>query len=258
MNVCSRYAIAIAVVAACLCFPFTAGAQNIKSYTQANFNEWLRKYADAKPDFKPGDVLARHIIDSMSRSGVGLEKNDVLVVAQKIVSKAEGRLVCLDDVVPSAFACSLARTRSIDARMAELVLRESRRIVRMNERVIITETHHGLICANAGVDCSNVPQAGWVALLPQDPDASASRLREDLKQQLGVEVAVIICDTFGRPWREGLCEVAIGVAGMKPFRDFRQRRDPHGYRLRASVEAVADELACMAGLACGKLSRSPV
>lgn len=210
------------------------------------------------PEVKPGDELARHIIDSISRSGVGLEGNDVLVVAQKIVSKAEGRLVCLDDVVPSQFACSLSRTRSIDARMAELILRESRRIVRMNERVIITETHHGLICANAGVDCSNVPQEGWVALLPRDPDASASHLRESLKEKLGVELGVIICDTFGRPWREGLTNVAIGLAGINPLNDFRHQKDDFGRLLRATVLASADELATAAGLIMRKTNRLPV
>ena len=210
------------------------------------------------PEVKPGDVLAHHIIDSVGRSGVALEKNDVLVVAQKIVSKAEGRLVCLDDVVPSAFAHALARTRSIDARMAELVLRESRRIVRMNERVIITETHHGLICANAGVDYSNVPREGCVALLPQDPDASAARLREDLMQRLGVDLAVIISDTFGRPWREGLTNVAIGLAGINPLNDFRHQKDDFGRLLRATVLASADELATAAGLIMRKTSRLPV
>ena len=210
------------------------------------------------PEVKPGDVLALQIIDGAGRCNVALEQNDVLVVAQKIVSKAEGRLVCLDDVVPSPFACSLARARSIDARMAELILRESRRIVRMNERVIITETHHGLICANSGIDYSNVAQEGWVALLPQDPDGSACRLREDLKQRLGVELAVIISDTFGRPWREGLTNVAIGLAGINPLNDFRRQKDDFGRPLRATVLASADELATAAGLIMRKTNRLPV
>jgi len=210
------------------------------------------------PEVKPGDALAAHIIDAAVRRGAPLERHDVLVVAQKIVSKSEGRLVCLAEVVPSTFACSVARARSIDARLAELVLRESRRIVRMNERVIITETHHGLICANSGVDYSNVPQEGWVALLPQDPDASACRLRDDLKERLGVELAVIISDTFGRPWREGLTNVAIGLAGINPLNDFRRQKDDFGRPLRATVLASADELATAAGLIMRKTSRLPV
>jgi coenzyme F420-0:L-glutamate ligase/coenzyme F420-1:gamma-L-glutamate ligase len=210
------------------------------------------------PEIKSGDVLACHITEAASRSRVALEKDDVLVVCQKIVSKSEGRLVRLDDVVPSPFACSLALMRSIDARMTELILRESRRIVRMNERVIITETHHGLICANAGVDCSNVPDKGWVALLPQDPDASALRLRQDLALRLGVELAVIISDTFGRPWREGLTNVAIGLAGINPLNDFRLQRDDFGRLLKATVLASADELATAAGLIMRKTNRLPV
>ena len=210
------------------------------------------------PEIKQGDVLACHIIEAAARSGVALEKDDLLIIAQKIVSKSEGRLMRLADVVPSPFACSLAATRSIDVRMAELILRESRRIVRMNERVIITETHHGLICANAGIDCSNVPCEGWVALLPEDPDASAVRLRRDLTQRLGVPLAVIISDTFGRPWREGLTNVAIGLAGINPLNDLRLQRDDFGRLLRVTVLASADELATAAGLIMRKANRLPV
>jgi coenzyme F420-0:L-glutamate ligase / coenzyme F420-1:gamma-L-glutamate ligase len=210
------------------------------------------------PEIDPGDDLARHIADSAAHTGVVLEDGDVLVVAQKVVSKAEGRVVCLADVSPSAFARSLARERSMDARMAELVLRESRSIVRMNERVIITETHHGLICANAGIDQSNIPQDGCVSLLPRDPDVSASSLRGALRERLGIDVAVIISDTFGRPWREGLTNVAIGLAGINPLDDFRHQCDDYGRRMRATVLASADELATAAGLIMRKTRRLPV
>jgi len=143
------------------------------------------------------------------------------------------------------------------------VLRESKRIIRkkMLEKkrgVLITETRHGLVCANSGVDASNVDGGKRAVLLPRNPDRFASRLRSQIKKSLGVPVAVIISDSFGRPWREGLTEVAIGVAGMKPLLDYRGKRDPHGYQLRSSYEAVADELACAAGLVCGKLNRTPV
>jgi coenzyme F420-0:L-glutamate ligase / coenzyme F420-1:gamma-L-glutamate ligase len=210
------------------------------------------------PEIKPGDDLGREIVDSGRRGGIGLAAGDVLIIAQKIVSKTEGRLVCLNDVVPSPFAQSIARTRSLDPRMAELILRESRRIVRMNERVIITETHHGLICANAGIDQSNVPGEGFVTLLPEDPDASASRLRADLAARTGIEAGIIISDTFGRPWREGLTNVAIGIAGINPLHDFRQERDDFGRLLRATVLASADELATAAGLIMRKTNRLPV
>jgi coenzyme F420-0:L-glutamate ligase/coenzyme F420-1:gamma-L-glutamate ligase len=138
-----------------------------------------------------------------------------------------------------------------------LALRESRRIVRRKRGVLITETRHGFVCANSGVDVSNVDGGRHAVLLPVNPDRSAARLRRELKKALGIEVAVIVSDSFGRPWREGLTEVAIGVAGMRPLVDYRGRRDPHGYSLHATVDAVADELACAAGLVCGKLAGTP-
>jgi coenzyme F420-0:L-glutamate ligase/coenzyme F420-1:gamma-L-glutamate ligase len=210
------------------------------------------------PEIKPGYPLARHILDAATQHHLVLERGDVLVIAQKIVSKMEGRLVCLNDVIPSEFAQSIARTRAMDPRLAELILRESRRIVRMNERVIITETHHGLTCANAGIDQSNVPGEGFVTLLPEDPDASAARVRIDLAAEAGIEAGIIISDTFGRPWREGLTNVAIGIAGINPLRDFRQEKDDFGRLLRATVLATADELATAAGLVMRKTNRLPV
>jgi coenzyme F420-0:L-glutamate ligase/coenzyme F420-1:gamma-L-glutamate ligase len=146
---------------------------------------------------------------------------------------------------------------ALDPRVIELALRESRAVIRRKNGVLITETHHGFLCANSGIDVSNVNGGAHALLLPENPDRSAANLKRALKRLTGISVPVIITDSFGRPWREGLTEFAIGIAGMKPLRDDRGRRDPHGYELKASVEAVADELACAAGLVCGKLNRAP-
>jgi coenzyme F420-0:L-glutamate ligase/coenzyme F420-1:gamma-L-glutamate ligase len=185
------------------------------------------------------------------------QRGDILVVTHKIVSKAEGRLVALDTVEPRAEARRRAREHGLDARVVELGLAEAARVVRKRRNVLITETHHGFVCANSGVDVSNVDGGRSAALLPRDPDRTARLIHGALRRRLGFPVPVIITDTFGRPWREGLAETAIGLAGMKAFRDYRAQRDPYGYPLRVSLEAVADELAGMAGLACGKLSRMP-
>ena len=189
--------------------------------------------------------------------GLRFQDGDILVVKHKVVSKAEGAVVALDEIRPSAAARVWARRYGLDARVSELAARESRRIVRRKRGVLITETRHGFVCANSGVDVSNVDGGRHAVLLPENPDRSAASLRRDLKKQLGVEIAAIISDSFGRPWREGLTEVAIGVAGMRPLIDYRGRRDPHGYPLHATVDAVADELACAAGLVCGKLAGTP-
>ncbi len=186
-----------------------------------------------------------------------MQEGDILVVKHKIVSKAEGALVALDKIRPSAASRGWARRYGLDARVSELALRESRRVVRRKRGVLITETQHGFVCANSGVDVSNVDGGRHAVLLPVNPDRSAASLRRQLKKQLGIEIAVIVSDSFGRPWREGLTEVAIGVAGMRPLVDYRGRRDPHGYSLHATVDAVADELACAAGLVCGKLAGTP-
>jgi coenzyme F420-0:L-glutamate ligase/coenzyme F420-1:gamma-L-glutamate ligase len=180
------------------------------------------------------------------------------VIKHKIVSKAEGQIVPLAAMRPSRAAKSWARQCGTDARAVQLALNQSRRIVRKKKGVLITETRHGFVCANSGVDVSNVDGGDSAVVLPEDPDLSASRLRAGIKKSMGVSVAVIISDSFGRPWREGLTEVAVGLAGMQALLDYRGRRDPHGYPLHASLEAVADELACAAGLACGKLNRTPV
>lgn len=210
------------------------------------------------PEVGEGDDLARLILEAAERAGSGLATGDVLVVAQKVVSKAEGRVVSLQEVVPSGLAREFAETWGKDPRQIEVVLRESRRIVRMDRGVIIAETTHGFICANAGVDASNVPGEDRVSLLPVDPDGSAARLRKALEDRHGAQVGVIVSDTFGRPWREGLTNVAIGAAGLSPLLSYIGQQDPHGHLLRVTELAVADELAAAAGLLMGKLERIPV
>jgi coenzyme F420-0:L-glutamate ligase / coenzyme F420-1:gamma-L-glutamate ligase len=207
------------------------------------------------PEVRPGDDLNRMISDSV---GENLRTGDVLVVTHKIVSKAEGRLIDLRTVEPSTLAKGYATRFGKDPRQIEVVLRESRRIVRMDRGIVISETHHGFVCANAGVDASNVPGDDNVCLLPLDPDASAARLREALAVDPGFEVAVVISDSFGRAWRHGITDVAIGVAGMDPVADYRGLRDSHGYPMEASVLAVADELAAAAELVMGKTEGIPL
>lgn len=207
-------------------------------------------------EVRPGDGLAALLVEAAAAQGTPVEPGDILVVSQKVVSKAEGRLVRLSDVTPSAAALTMARTLGRDPRLVEIILREARRIVRMDRGVVLAETHHGWICANAGVDQSNV-DPGWVALLPLDPDGSARRLREHVRALAGIDVGVIITDTFGRPWREGLTNVAIGVSGLRPLRSYLGERDPAGHVLQATVLAAADEVAGAAELVMGKLRRIP-
>lgn len=209
------------------------------------------------PEVQQGDDLAAFILDG-ARAGPGIEAGDVVVVTQKIVSKAEGRVVSLEDVTPSAEAERLGVATEKDPRLVELILRESNRVVRQRGPVLITETKHGFVCANAGIDASNVGREGLVSLLPEDPDRSAAAIRGALRERIGADVAVIITDTFGRPWREGHTNVAIGLAGMLPFVDYVGQFDPHGYELRVSTVAVADELAAAAELVHGKLEAVPV
>jgi len=209
-------------------------------------------------EIRAGDSLAEKILAALRRQRLRLEAGDILIVTHKVVSKAEGRVVRLREVKPSRPAQRWARRYGLDARVVELALGESRRVVRMQHGVLITETARGLVCANSGVDVSNVDGGRSAALLPKDPDQSAAALRAELQKTTGRAIAVIITDSFGRPWREGLCQVAIGVAGMKPMRDFRGRRDPRGYKLRVTEEAVADELAALGALTGDKLSRTPV
>lgn len=207
-------------------------------------------------EVRPGDDIARLVVESARAQGTPLAAGDLLVIGQKIVSKAEGRLVRLEDVTPSAVATSMAGVLGRDPRLVEIILRESRRVVRMDRGVLITETHHGWVCANAGVDQSNV-ERGFLALLPEDPDRSARDLRERIRMLAAVEVAVVIADTFGRPWREGLTNVAIGVSGVSPLLSYLGEHDPAGRELQATILAVADEVASAAELVMGKLHRIP-
>lgn len=209
------------------------------------------------PEVRYGDNLAALIVEACRQGNVPLSSLDILVIAHKIVSKSEGRVVELGDVTPSSFARTVAEQTGKDSRVVEVVLRECRRIVRMDRGVLVVETHHGFICANGGVDSSNVGP-GRVALLPRDPDASAAQVRRGLQELAGVQPAVIISDSFGRPWREGTVDVALGVAGLEPLIDYRGKEDPFGYEMRASVAAVADELASAGELVLGKTRKIPV
>jgi coenzyme F420-0:L-glutamate ligase / coenzyme F420-1:gamma-L-glutamate ligase len=208
-------------------------------------------------DIKTGDPIAGPLLKSLRSIKERPHPGDILIVKHKIISKCEGRLVDLSTIDPAAESGDWARQYNLDARVIELALRESRAVIRRKNGVLITETHHGFICANTGVDVSNVNGGRHALLLPEDPDRSAAQLHRELKKLTGLKIPVIITDSFGRPWREGLVDFCIGIAGMKPLRDDRGRQDPHGYKLRASIEAVADELACAAGLVCGKLNRVP-
>src|SRR5438132_5306929 len=208
-------------------------------------------------EIKSGDSVTNKILDGMKGKNLALSPGDIFVVKHKIVSKAEGQIVELAKIKPSASSRVWARRYRLDARVIELAMAQSRRVVRRKQGVLITETRHGLICANSGVDVSNVDGGPHALLLPKDPDRSAARIHRDLKKRLHLSIPVIITDSFGRPWREGLTEVALGVAGIKPLEDYRGGRGQRGYKLRASVDAVADELACAAGLVCGKLARTP-
>lgn len=210
------------------------------------------------PEVNPGDDLPALILAGCEASDVTLQEGDVLVVTQKVVSKAEGMLLDLDDVEPSPFALEFAQKWDKDPRHTEVVLRESARVVRMDRGIIISETRHGLVCANAGVDASNVPGSNIVCLLPVDPDASALCIREAVRQQTGLDAPVIISDSFGRPWRNGITNIAIGISGIQPLIDYRGRHDANGYLLNVTVIAVADELAAAAELVMGKLDACPV
>ena len=208
-------------------------------------------------DVKPGDSLVDKLLRALKLQKVSLAHGDILVVKHKIVSKAESQLVRLDTIRPSRESRAWAQRFKLDARVSELALRESKSVLRKKNAVMITETRHGFICANSGVDVSNVDGGQHALLLPANPDRSAMEIHSELTRRLKLHIPVIISDSFGRPWREGLTEVAIGIAGMKALHDDRGRSDPHGYKLRVSLDAVADELACAAGLLTGKLTRTP-
>ncbi len=207
------------------------------------------------PELAEGDDLARELHEAALRAG-GLEDGDVVVVAQKAVSKVEGRVVRLADVEPSERARELAGPDG-DPRHLEVILRESAEVVRSRPPLVIAQTRHGFVCASAGVDASNAPEAGTLVLLPRDPDASARALRRRLGELTGVDVGVIVSDSFGRAWRQGTTDVALGVAGLAPLRDLRGTPDAVGHELRTTQIAVADEIAGAAELVLGKANRVP-
>ncbi len=212
-------------------------------------------------EIRPGDDLGEIVGAALERTPAALppETGDVLVVTQKIVSKAEGAVVDLRTVTPRPEAVEFAARFDRDARQIEVVLREARRVVRMERGVLITETPHGFVCANGGVDASNVgPRSGEVVtLLPADPDASAARLRAALRARLGTDLPVVVSDSFGRPWRWGIVDVAIGVSGIRPLDDLRGTPDADGRTMHATIRAVADEIASAAELALGKTAGRP-
>ena len=213
------------------------------------------------PEVRPGDDLVTLLAEALRRTAgaLPLAAGDVLVVTQKIVSKAEGATVDLRTIDPRPEAVDFARRWDRDARQIEVVLREARRVVRMERGVLITETPQGFVCANGGVDASNVgPESGdLVTLLPSDPDASARAIRDGLRAAIGADVAVVISDSFGRPWRWGIVDVALGVAGVHPLEDLRGTPDADGRVMKSTVRAVADEIASAAELALGKRGRRP-
>jgi coenzyme F420-0:L-glutamate ligase/coenzyme F420-1:gamma-L-glutamate ligase len=204
------------------------------------------------PIIKTGDNLAELICRAASRQGNPLKDGDILVVTHVVVSRAEGNVLNLDDIVPSEFAKNIARQYDKDPALVEVVLRESKSISRMADGILITESKHGFVCANSGVDKSNVPGERLVALLPNDPDLSAQKARQEIKRLIGCDVAVIVSDTHGRPLRQGEINVAIGVAGIKPIRDRRGEKDLFGYVLKVKQTAIADELASAAELVIGQ------
>jgi coenzyme F420-0:L-glutamate ligase/coenzyme F420-1:gamma-L-glutamate ligase len=210
------------------------------------------------PEIRPGDDLATLIREAATAQRDAIQGGDIVVIAQKIVSKSEGRLVRLADVVPGERARKMAAESGKDARQIEVVLSECAKIVRWERGILICETRHGFVCANAGVDRSNAGAPDTVVLLPVDPDASAARLRDAFRRATGATVSVVVTDTFGRAWREGHTNVAIGLAGLPALKRYVGQRDPEGYELRVTEIAVADEVAGAAELVMGKLDRCPV
>ena len=209
------------------------------------------------PEVRPADDLTGQLLAAIRGGGESLRSGDVVVIAQKVVSKAEGRIVALADVTPGERALRMAAESGKDARLLEVVLGETKKIVRWTNGILICETHHGFICANAGVDRSNAGAPDTAVLLPVDPDSSAARIRDEIRARTDQDVAVIITDTFGRAWREGHANVAIGIAGLAALRRYFGEHDPHGYELRVTEIAVADEVAAAAELVMGKLDRCP-
>ncbi len=210
------------------------------------------------PSIREGDDLGEIITDTAERQGLSIRNGDIIVVTQKIVSKSEGRVVDLRTVTPSPFAKKIARRARKDPAHVEVILGQTKEIVKMQGQHLITETVQGFVCANAGVDKSNVQEERTVSLLPRDPDDSALRLRSRIRTITGADVAVIVSDTFGRPWRIGQTNVAVGISGMRPLIDYRGRKDMYGRTLQLTIMAVADELAAASELVMGKSDRVPV
>jgi coenzyme F420-0:L-glutamate ligase / coenzyme F420-1:gamma-L-glutamate ligase len=209
------------------------------------------------PEIVPGTDLAAAIADAAVLAGTPLADGDIVVVTSKIVSKAEGRTIEIDDIEPSPFAIAWSQQWEKDPAVTEIVLRESKRIVRQQGPILITETHHGFVCANSGVDQSSSGAHGRLVLLPVDPDASARALRAGLLAR-GIDAAVIISDTFGRAWREGQTDIAIGVAGIQPILSYIGQVDPHGHEFKVQAICTADELTGAVELVKGNISRVPV
>ncbi|MEM3606833.1 MAG: coenzyme F420-0:L-glutamate ligase [Candidatus Bathyarchaeia archaeon] len=206
---------------------------------------------------KEGDDIAKVIVEAAKAQGVKIEDGDIIVVAHKRVSKAEGRVVDLKTITPSKFALRVSKLLNKDPRVIEVIFRESKRIVRMIKGHIICETRHGFICANAGVDKSNVEGEDFVVLLPKNPDASAETIRKGIKKLINADIAVIISDTFGRPWRNGQVNVAIGVSGLIPIKDYRGTKDMFNFTLKVTMICIADELASAAELVMNKSNGVP-
>ena len=213
---------------------------------------------EGMPEVQPGDDISTQMMDAADAQGTPVGDGDIDVVTQKVISKTEGRIITLEGIVPSELAIRITEGHRRDPRHTEMILRESARIVRMDRGVIISETHHGFQCANAGIDASNIPGSNTIALLPVDPDASARRVRDAVKSRMCVVVAVIISDTFGRPWRAAAANVAIGLAGFNPCVSYVGQEDSHGNMMHTTVICVADELAAMAELVTGKVDNVPV
>lgn len=206
------------------------------------------------PEIKKGDDIGKIIVDSCKRENVALNDGDIIVISHKIISKAEGRIINLSEIAPSNKAIEIAKVVNKDPRFVEIVLRESKRAVKITpEGHLIVETKHGIVCANAGIDITNIAGSEEiVSLLPEDPDTSARKIRAKIKELTGKNVAVIVSDTYGRPLREGMINMAIGISGIKPFRDYRDTSDTYGYKFKVTVIAVADEIASAAELLMGQ------
>lgn len=210
------------------------------------------------PELNPGDDLPALMMDAAAAQNTPIQQDDILVVTQKVISKVEGKVMSIEEVEASPFALTITEGHRRDPRHTEMILREARRIVRMERGVIIAETKHGFFCANAGIDASNIPGDKTIALLPDDSDASARNIRDAVQTRLGINIAVIVSDTFGRPWRNGAANCAIGVAGIDPLLDYVGSLDAYGNILHTTQIAIADELAAAAELVTGKALGIPV